>query len=105
MKKKSHKDTVVNLVKKEPDLLKMLLEETEPQYRTGPVTPDFADKKHKTVVYLSGVNVILLKKMVQDSKKNNEFTKVTKSVILNRMMEYYLESHPNKKSRKIDEPT
>ena len=100
----THKDRVRKLVKKDPDLLEMLLEETASKPRRGATPPDFAEMKHKTVVCLSGVNVVLLQKMIRDTENKNKFTKVTKSVILNRMMEYYLKNHTTKPSRKMGEP-
>lgn len=96
-----HKTKVSRMVKDDPELLDLLNSVHEPQFRSGPATPAYAERKHKHVVYLSGVNEILLKKMVQDEQKADSCTKVTKSVIVNHMIEYFLENHTNAKSRKM----
>jgi len=97
----THRKHVTRIIKNDKDLRELLAEKAEPEHRTGPVTPDYAEKKHKNVIYLSGTNVVLLKKMVRDEEKADPYTKVTKSVIVNRMVEYFLENHKNAKSRKM----
>jgi len=97
----NHRQLVKKLIKSEPDLIEMLDEKSEWECRTGPVTPDFAEGKHKSIVYLSGYNVVLLKKMVRDELKADPCTKVSKSTIINRMVEYFLDNNTNAKSRKM----
>jgi len=100
-----HDSKVMCMIRNEPDLLKIILQAADEEHRTGPKTPPYAEGKHKSIVYLSGTNVVLLKKMVRDEKKADCNTKVTRSVIINHMIEYYLENHTTKESRKIIKPT
>lgn len=101
MDKMEHKQRVEKMIKRERDLVELITQKTTQKFTNGPRKPHYAEGKHKSVVYLSGTNIVLLKKMVRDEKKADPWTKVTKSVILNRMVEYFLENHTNAKSRKI----
>jgi len=53
---KTHKERVAELVITDKELIEMLFVPAVKQIRTGPKTPAFAEKKHKTAVYLSGTN-------------------------------------------------
>ena len=98
---RTHKQRVKNIIKREGDLVELLNQKTSQKFTNGPRKPDYAEGKHKSIMYLTGTNVVLLKKMVRDEQKADPRTKVTKSAIVNRMMEYFLENHTNTKSRKI----
>jgi len=89
---KTHKERVAELVITDKELIEMLFVPAIKQVRTGPKTPAFAEKKHKTAVYLSGTNTIFLKHLVKLSKENDDEAK-TKSMILNSMMEYCLKNN------------
>jgi len=98
-----HVDRVKRLVRREPDLLETLIQPYKPTFKQGPRKPPYAEAKQKSVVNMTGANIILLKKMVRDELKADSCTKVTKSLIVNYMMEYYLENHTDAKSRKMQD--
>lgn len=97
--KKTHKERVAELVITDKELIETLFVPATKQIRTGPKTPAFADKKHKTIVYLSGTNTIFLKHLVKLSKENDQEAK-SKSVILNNMMEYCLKNNSDEYIKK-----
>ena len=94
----AHKERVAQLVVKDQDLIEMLFQYTPEKKRTGPKTPAFADGVHKEISYLTGTNVVYLRYLVQESARKAELVEQkgnSKSTLLNRMIEFYLENNQN----------
>ena len=84
----THKERVAQLVVTDTDLIEELFKAPEESglVRSGPRKTPYADKRHKEIIYLTGTNIILMKKlirMVNDPK--------AKSAILNKMIEFFVE--------------
>ncbi len=100
-KPKTHKENVAEFVHSDEDLLNKLFEpapeETE-EIRTGPITPPFAEGKQKSIIYLSGINLILIDKMMRlanEGIKTKKKGKETKSSIINRVIENTFKNDPD----------
>ena len=87
---------VATIIRDQPEQLQKLFEAAPPDTRKGghgPRQPEYSIAKHKQAVYLSGANVLLLQEMVRKAKMifpDKKDNKITKSAILNRMIEDWL---------------
>jgi len=85
----THKERVAQLVVTETDLIEELFKAPEESglVRTGPRKTPYADNKHKTIIYLTGTNVILLEKFA----RMTNIDKNVKSAIVNKIIESFVE--------------
>lgn len=85
---------VTDLIANDPDLLKELVQAVPPNNnKQGPKMPPFAIARHKEVVFLSGINKVLLKKLVLISKENK--SSKSKSDIVNEIFQFWVENNGN----------
>ena len=92
----THRERVAELISNESELLTRLFEAPIDTRKrgNGPAKPSYANRKLKTICYLSGANIILLEKLVKNAQEKmpeGQKSKETKSAIINRMIEYWLE--------------
>lgn len=95
---KTHKERVAELVHTDEDLITKLFEPAPKVIRTGPSKLPYAEGKQKSIIYLSGTNLILLDKMLRLANQGimtKRKGKETKSSILNRIFEEYFEINPD----------
>ncbi len=96
-KPRTHKERVAEFIHSDEDLLNKLFEPAPVVIRTGPSKPSFGDGKQKSIIYLSGTNVILLDKMMliaNEGIKTKKKGKETKSSIINRIIENSFKTDP-----------
>lgn len=96
-KNKTHKERIAEFIYLDENLLAQLFEPGPNEFRTGPSTPAFAEKKQKSIIYLTGANLILLDKIMSLANKGIKTErkgKETKSSILNRIIENCFKNNP-----------
>ena len=94
----THRERVAQLVSQDIELMQKLFEPAvDTRTAGGPAKPPYANRKHKQSCHLTGTNIILLMKLVKDAevkaKEEGAPNKVSKSSIINDMIEYWMEHH------------
>ena len=95
----THRERVAQLVSQDIELMQKLF---EPAVDTriagnGPAKPPYAQGRHKQSCHLTGTNIILLMKLVKNAeakaKEEGVTNKLSKSVLINDMIEFWMEHH------------
>jgi len=97
MKPKTHKDRIARYVRSDAEAMEKLFEPAPEQYRTGPSMPPYAEAKQKKVMFLYGMNCILIDKILAISNVGitNVKKKETYSSVVNRLIEHALNDNPD----------
>jgi len=97
MKLIAHKDRIAKYVRSDAEAMEKLFEPAPEQCRTGPSMPPYAEAKQKKVMFLYGMNCILIDNILSTSNEGitNVKKKETYSSIVNRLIEHALKTDPD----------